>query len=113
VDIVGCLEIPSIDLRAPVTVKGAQQEGFATWLGGSPVKGRFSIIGGRDDVFRKLAKAKPGDRVMFTDIDGVRYVYEVTTQYHLKEWDKGDNDLMICFDSDSQTRFVLGCTKAL
>ncbi len=113
VDIVGCLEIPSIDLRAPVTVKGGTEQGFAAWLGGSPVKGHFSIIGGMDDVFRNLAKAKPGDRVIFTDIDGVRYEYQVTTQYHLKKWDKGDNDLMLCFNSDSQTRFVLGCTKTL
>lgn len=108
--IVGCIEIPSIDLMAPVTAAGYDAEGFATVLGGSPVKGRFRIRGGRDDVFRKISKAQPGDRVAFTDIDGIRYRYRVTTQFHLKDWDEADNDLMLCYRTDDKTVFVLGCT---
>lgn len=113
IDIVGCIEVPSIDLMAPVTAKGYEEEGFASVVSGSPVKGNLRIIGGRQDVFRKIAKAKPGDTVAFTDIDGVRYNYRVTTQYHLKDWDEADNnDLMLCYESDDQTDFVLGCTTA-
>lgn len=111
IDIVGVLEIPSLDLEAPVTAKDNDIEFFTTWVSGSPVKGTFRIKGGRDDVFLKLAKAKPGDMVAFTDVDGVRYEYTVTTQYHLKDWAEADNDLLLCYHVDEQTDFVLGCTK--
>ena len=111
-DIVGCIEVPSIDLAAPVTAAGYEEEGFASVVDGSPVKGRFRLRGGRDDVFRKLAKAQPGDTAVFTDIDGVRYHYRVTTQFHLKDWNEADNDLMLCYRTDDQTRFVLGCTRS-
>ena len=63
IDIVGCIEAPSIDLMAPVTASGYEEEGFATIVSGSPVKGNLTIKGGRKDVFRKIAKAKPGDKV--------------------------------------------------
>lgn len=111
IDIVGCIEIPSINLMAPVTAAGYEKEGFASFFSGSPVKGQLRLIGGRDDVFRKIAKAKPGDTVAFTDIDGVRYTYRVTTQFHLKNWDDADQDLMLCYRTDDQTQFVLGCRK--
>ncbi len=111
IDIVGCIEIPSQNLRAPVTDKGNRQDYFATWVSGSPVKGRFRLIGNKTDVFRKLPKAAPGDTVLFTDIDGVRYEYSVTTQFHQKDWAKADYDLMLCYKTDSDTKFVLGCTK--
>lgn len=110
-DIVGCIEAPSIDLMAPVTASGYEEEGFATIVSGSPVKGNLRIIGGRKDVFRKIAKAKPGDIVAFTDIDGVRYNYQVTTQFHLKDWDEADQDLMLCYETDDDTQFVLGCKR--
>ena len=113
IDIVGCLEIPSLDIMVPVTGKGLEQTSFVTWVSGSPVKGTFRLTGGREDVFRNLAKTKPGDRVVFTDIDGVRYEYEVTTQYHLKEWAEATNDLLLCTPSDDQTDFVVGCTSVL
>ena len=58
-DIVGALEIPALDLRAPVMDKGKEEAYFITWVSGSPSKGKFRLKGGRDDVFRKLAKAKP------------------------------------------------------
>ena len=109
-DIVGALEIPALDLRAPVMDKGKEEAYFITWVSGSPSKGKFRLKGGRDDVFRKLAKAKPGDKVVFTDIDGNRHTYEVTTQYHLKDWAKATNDLLLCYPSDDQTDFVVGCT---
>lgn len=110
VDIVGALEIPALNIQAPVTSKDYSEEFFASWLDGSPAKGNFKIIGGRDDLFRRLAKLKPGDRVAFTDIDGVRYRYEVTTQYHLKKWDEGENELQLCYETtDGDTYFVVGC----
>jgi len=112
IDIAGCIEASSIDLKAPVTAEGYEEEGFATIAGGSPVKGKFKLTGGRDGVFRKLSKAKPGDLVAFTDVDGVRYNYRVLTQFHLKEWDEADQDLMLCYRTDDQTQFVLGCKKA-
>ena len=110
-DIVGCLEIPALDLRAPVLDKGKEEAYFVTWISGSPVKGKFRLKGGREDVFRKLAKAKPGDKVIFTDIDRNQYAYEVTTQYHLKDWAEATNDLLLCYPSDDQTDFVVGCTS--
>ena len=112
IDIAGCIEVPSINLMAPVTAKGYEEEGFATIVSGSPVKGNFKLTGGRDDVFRKLSKAKPGDTVAFTDVDGVRYNYRVLTQFHLKQWDEADNDLMLCYKTDENTEFVLGCMYA-
>ncbi len=112
VDIVGVLEIPALNIQAPVTSKDYSEEFFASWLDGSPVQGHFKITGGRDDLFRRLAKLKPDDRVYFTDIDGVRYSYEVRTQYHLKKWDEGGNELMLCYETDSDTYFVVGCGVA-
>lgn len=108
--VVGCLDIPALDLRAPVLDKKQKEAFFVTWISGSPVKGTFRLQGGYEDVFFKLAKLKPGDRVIFTDMDGVRYVYEVTTQYHLKDWAKANNDLLLCYPADDQTDFVVGCT---
>lgn len=114
IDIVGVLEVPSLDIMAPV-MSSAQddEEYFAKWIDGSPVKGHFRILGGRDDVFRKISDLRPGDRVIFTDVDGIRYGYEVMTQYHLKKWDEGDNELLLCYKSDDDTYFVVGCTMML
>lgn len=109
-DIVGVIEIPSLDIKAPVTGKNISEAEFATWLDGSPVQKYFSIIGGRRDVFRNIARLKPGDNVSFTDTDGVRYNYRVSTQYHMKKWDEGDNDLLICYEAGSDTYFVVGCS---
>ena len=114
IDIVGVLEIPSLDVMAPVMSQSQDDvEYFTKWLDGSPVKGHFKISGGREDVFRKIASLSPGDRVAFTDVDGVRYGYEVMTQYHLKKWDEGDNDLLLCYESDNDTYFVVGCSAIL
>lgn len=113
VDIVGCIEIPSLDLMAPVTAHDYETDGFITMVSGSPVKGKFRLRGRREDVFSELADAQPGDKVVFTDIDGIRYTYNVVTQFHLKDWDEADNDLMLCYDTtEAQTQFVLGCTAA-
>jgi len=111
IDIVGCLEIPSIDLMAPVTAKGTRKAGFVTVLSKSPVKGNFSLTGSKKDVFSRLASVKPESKVVFTDIDGVRYTYSVTTQFHLKKWDKADNDLILSYKVDDDTRFVVGCRR--
>lgn len=112
VDIVGCLEIPSLDLMVPVTVKDGGGDGFASAVSGSPVKGEFMLEGDRDTTFSNLYKAQPGAKVTFTDIDGVRYNYTVTTQFHLKNWDVAEHDLMVTYRTDDQTRFVLGCARA-
>ena len=111
IDIVGCIESASINLMAPVTAQGYEEAGFAAIVSGSPVKGNLRLTGGRKDVFRKLAKTKPGDTVAFTDIDGVRYKYLVTTQFHLKDWDEADYDLMLCYKTDNNTQFVVGCKR--
>lgn len=111
VDIVGGLEIPSIDLRTPVTGKNLGRPCFATWVSGSPVSGQFCVSGSRDDVFRKLAKCNPGDKVVFTDVDGVQYEYTVTTQFHLKEWSDAKYDLMLSYQVDKYTYFAIICTS--
>ncbi len=112
VDVVGCLEIPSLDIMIPVTVTSEQEEGFMHLVSGSPVKGKLMLEGDRASALVKLPKAQPGDKVVFTDVEGIRYNYKVTTQYNLKDWDEADNDLMVCYRVDEQTRFVLGCTLA-
>lgn len=111
IDIVGGLDIPSLDLRAPVAEEGVDKAYFATLDHGSPVKGEFRIRGGRYDVFSRLTKAKPGDKVSFTDVDGVQYDYTVTTQFHKKNWDDAEYDLMLLYEVDKDTSFVLACTK--
>ena len=111
IDIAGCIEVPSIDLMAPVTAKGTRKAGFVTVLSKSPVKGNFSLTGSKKDVFSRLASVKPESKVVFTDIDGVRYTYSVTTQFHLKKWDKADNDLILSYKVDDDTRFVVGCRR--
>ena len=40
------------------------------------------------------------------------YPMEALTQFHLKEWDEADNDLMLCYKTDDNTEFVLGCMYA-
>ena len=70
------------------------------------------MIGGRwSGAFKRIDDLKPGELVSFADMDGVRYDYRVSTQYHLKAWDDGANDLLICYDTDEDTRFVVGCTR--
>ena len=109
-DIVGVLEIPTLDICAPVAGKGMGEEFFAGWQSGSPSKGHFMLTGNKGDLFRNISKLEPGEKVYFTDIDGVRYPYHVTTQYHLKKWDQGDNDLLLCSESDEDTYFTVGCS---
>ena len=111
-DIVGVIEIPALDIMVPVTGKGCDEEFFVSWLDGSPVKGQLRLAGGRNDIFRNLAKLQPGDNVSFTDIEGVRYDYRVMTQFHIKKWDEADNALQLCYETDSDTYFVVGCTAA-
>lgn len=112
IDIVGCVEIPALDIMVPVTAEGNEQAGFVTYVSGSPVSGELRLKGSREDIFNSLASAKPGDNVAFTDVEGVRYNYRVTTQYHLKSWDESDDDLMLCYPTDSKTDFVVGCKVA-
>ena len=112
IDIVGCLEIPSLDLMTPVSVASEEYEGFLNVVSGSPVKGKLMLEGDKTTTLSGLSKAQPGDTVVFTDVEGIRYHYRVLTQFHLKNWDEADNDLMVCYRVDDQTRFVLGCTRA-
>lgn len=111
IDIIGCLEAPSIDLMVPVTQKSEARAGFASYLDGSAVKGRLRLTGNRDDVFGSISKLKPGAKVAFTDMDGVRYSYRVLTQFHLKKWDKADYDIMLTYKVDDDTRFVVAANR--
>ena len=113
IDVVGCLEIPDIDVMAPVAAKGVKEKGFVNYRSGSPVRGRFRLSAGRNGVFAKISKLKPGSVLTFTDADGVRYKYSVITQFHLKKWDKADYDLMLTYKVDDDTRFVVGCKREL
>ena len=108
-DVVGCLEVPTLDIKVPVLSKGVKKDGFVTWESGSPVSGAFRLTGDRNGVFRDIDDADPGAQVYFTDIDGVCYSYKVSTQYHLKDWSEADNDLLLCYRVDDDTVFVLGC----
>ena len=113
IDIIGCLEIPSIDLMAPVKTKGKSIDGFVTYTSGSAVKGKLFLYGRKNDVFKKLATLKPGTKASFTDVDGIRYNYRVLTQFHLKKWDKAkaEYDMMLYYKTDDDTRFVVGLDR--
>ena len=111
VDIVGCLEAPSIGLKVPVTSKSEEKAGLATYAGGSPVKGGLTITGDRAGAFRNIEKLEPKEKVSFTDMDGVRYDYRVLTQFHLKNWDEAEYDLMLCYETDDKTMFVVGLKR--
>lgn len=113
IDIVGCLEIPSIDIMAPVKSKGESIDGFVTYTSGSAVKGKLFLYGRKNDVFKKLAALKPGEKVSFTDVNGIRYNYRVLTQFHLKKWDKAkaEYDMMLYYKTDDDTRFVVGLER--
>ena len=110
-DYVGCLSIPSLDVMIPVTSGETDDPYFAGYIGGSALKGKLRLKGQWSGAFMGLSDLKPGNKVYFIDMDGVKYVYKVTTQYHLKSWDEGDNDLLLCYESDDKTDFVVGCTK--
>ena len=112
VDVVGVIEIPSLDLRAPVASTGVTREYFATLVEGSPTRGYMRITGDKNDVFSNLADGKPGERVTFIDVDGIGYDYTITTQVHLKNWDEADYDLLLTYRTDKDTEFVLGCTAS-
>ena len=111
-DVVGILRIPSLDIDAPVAAKDADEKYFAYIEEGSPVDRGFRIYGKQSGLFRSLAGLMPGDNVSFTDVYGTTYEYKVTTQYHLKNWDEGDNDLLLCYRTDSDTVFTVGCEGA-
>ncbi len=106
VDVVGCIEVPALGLRVPVTAKGIKKEGFARYVSGSPVRGRLRIFGGRRDAFGEIDKVRPGERAVFTDMEGARYTYGAVTQFHLKKWDRQTYDLMLCYRTDGDTSFV-------
>ena len=109
IDVIGCLQISSLDIMTPVTSKETGKAGFVAYVEGSPANGQLRLRADRHGVFAELEKAAPGDRVLFTDVDGVRYAYTVVTQYHLKDWAEADNDLLLCYEVDENTDFVLGC----
>ena len=111
-DVVGILRIPSLDIDAPVAAKDADEKYFAYIEEGSPADRGFRIYGKQSGLFRSLARLMPGDNVSFTDVYGTTYEYKVTTQYHLKNWDEGDNDLLLCYRTDSDTVFTVGCEGA-
>ena len=111
-DVVGILRIPSLDIDAPVAAKDADEKYFAYIEEGSPADRGFRIYGKQSGLFRSLAGLMPGDNVSFTDVYGTTYEYKVTTQYHLKNWDEGDNDLLLCYRTDSDTVFTVGCEGA-
>ena len=112
IDIVGCLEIPSLGIMVPVTSGEDDIKGFVRYVSGSAAAGKLMLEGGKEDALKDIEKAMPGESVIFTDMDGVRYTYSVVTQYHLKEWGEGNNDLMVCCSTDEHTDFVLGCSAS-
>lgn len=109
--IVGCLEVPALDIRVPVTSEDEKEEGFVYYGNRSDSvsgAGGLKICGSRHGVFGNLSELEPGDAAFFIDIDGRRYEYRVVTQYHLKTWDEGGNDMMLCYSTDDKTEFIVG-----
>ena len=109
-DVVGCLAIPALDRTIPVTA-AKREAGFATVVSGSPAAGQLILRGNRRDAFRGLTKLDPGDKISFTDLAGNRTDYEVITQFHLKEWDEADYDLLLTYKAGPKTDFVVGCKR--
>ena len=100
-DFVGYLELPpsegSSDVRK-IPVASAEHDGskFAFRESGSPVKGKFKI-GGRDQksALGALDEIKPGDKITFVDMNGIRYPYMVSGMGSVKKWDGVDHDLIL------------------
>ena len=67
IDVVGVLEIPSLNLMVPVTDKEGERPGFVTWRSGSPVQGQFRLTGSKTDVFLSLSKVAP-EAAVVTDV---------------------------------------------
>lgn len=110
-NVVGCLKVPSLDIMVPVITGGEEESGFAFYDSGSPLADDLKIRGNRNGAFSRISELAPGDKVSFIDIDGILYEYSVVTQYHLKAWDEGDNDMMLCYETDEKTEFVVGLNR--
>lgn len=93
---VGYIEAPDHDIEVPVA--GTDHEGtkFAFQESGSPVRGRF-VVAGRDvkGALASIDELKPGERVTFVDVNGVRYTYKITGMGSVKEIEDIDHDLVI------------------
>lgn len=94
---VGYLEIPSLDQKLPVATEEYEGKRFAFVESGSPVRGNFRI-GGMDvhGVFGDLDRIKPSESIVFVDVDGIRYEYNVTGLGSIRVRDKQDHDLILC-----------------
>ena len=79
---VGMLDIPSANLRLPVL---AETDDFRLCLSscrysGSPKTDNMVIAGHNfDSHFGRVANLSPGEEVIFIDMDGVKYEYEVAS----------------------------------
>ena len=93
---VGYIEIPEQSIKVPVASADSDGSKFAFQDSGSPVKGRFKI-GGRDQkgAFSTIDEIKPGERITFVDVNGIRYDYQVTGMGSVKEWEGVDHDLIL------------------
>ena len=96
VSFVGYVELPVQDLKIPVAGSDYQGSKFAFQGHGSPVKGKFRI-GGKDSkgLFGTIDEIKPGERITFVDVNGIRYAYKVTGLGSVREWADVDDDLVL------------------
>lgn len=102
-DVVGFVEIPSLDVELPVTSDWSYKlmKKAACRYSGEPCDGNLIICAHNySDFFGRLDTLNSGDIISFVSMDGIRYNYEVTQTELLsgnacEEMSSGDWDLTL------------------
>lgn len=114
---IGIISIPSIDIELPVlneyTVKNLKQAPVL-YKGSIYQNNAIIIAHNSTSHFKKIQKMKEKDQVMFTDLDGHQFKYEVVKKENISETnpdllDQGEWDLSLftCYSSNIKYRVVL------
>ena len=118
---IGILEIPSLELSLPVMDEWSYPnlKLAPCRYSGSAYNGNFTIAGHNDSThFGPVRNLEAGDQVIFTDVKGRSFVYEVQTIETLEPTDIEDmlsdewNLTLFTCTSSGQTRIAIRCLRA-
>ena len=118
---IGILEIPSLELSLPVMDEWSYPnlKLAPCRYSGSAYNGNFTIAGHNYSThFGPVRNLEAGDQVIFTDVKGRSFVYEVQTIETLEPTDIEDmlsdewNLTLFTCTSSGQTRIAIRCLRA-